>query len=44
MRTELLRIMFFNQTILEIQMSDMFGLRGAQNIGDNVYGNGSGNR
>ena len=26
-----------------IQMSDMFGLRGAWNIGNNVYGNGSGN-
>ena len=46
MRTEILRIFFcfFYQTILAIQMSDMCGLRRAQNIGDNVYGNGSGNR
>ena len=46
MRTEILRIFFcfFYQTILAIQMSDMCVLRRAQNIGDNVYGNGSGNR
>ena len=46
MRTLLLGVVFcfFYQTILEIQMSDMFGLRGARNIGDNVYGNGSGNQ
>ena len=25
-------------------MSDMCGLRGAQNIGDNIYGNVSGHR
>ena len=25
-------------------MSDLFGLRGVRNIGDNVNGNGSGNR
>ena len=42
MSTELLRIVlcFFYQMISEIQMSDMFVLRGARKIGDNVYGNG----
>ena len=44
MRTKLLRMVFFHQRISKIQMSDMFGLRGARNIDNNVYGNSSGNR